>query len=103
MYVIENCFLISRIRFINEFSPVSEDARLQRKDLRAQKNNESTANDIRMGIAFEPSYVYTMFKNSPSARGFSIDGRQEDAEEFLSCLLNSISEEMLEVIENLLY
>ncbi|XP_008554104.1 ubiquitin carboxyl-terminal hydrolase 10-A [Microplitis demolitor] len=87
------------IRFINEFSPVSEDARLQRKDLRAQKNNESTANDIRMGIAFEPSYVYTMFKNSPSARGFSIDGRQEDAEEFLSCLLNSISEEMLELMK----
>jgi len=53
--------------------------------------------DIYSGVAFEPSYVYTMLKNTSSAGAFSVEGRQEDAEEFLSCLLNGINDEMLEV------
>lgn len=48
-------------------------------------------------MAFEPSYVYTMLKNTSAAGVFSVEGRQEDAEEFLSCLLNGINDEMLEV------
>lgn len=70
---------------------------MPRKDLRAQKKSEDNAIDIQAGIAFEPSYVYTMLKNASCAGVFSIEGRQEDAEEFLSCLLNGISDEMLEV------
>lgn len=71
---------------------------MPRKDLRAQKRGEDIAVDIQGGTAFEPSYVYTMLKNTSCSSVFSIEGRQEDAEEFLSCLLNGISDEMLEVI-----
>jgi len=42
------------------------------------------------GIAFEPHYVYKIL---PSY----MDGGQEDAEEFLSHLLNGINDEMTEV------
>lgn len=85
------------MRFVNEFDPLPEGQRLPRKDLRAQKKSEDVATDIQAGVAFEPSYVYTMLKNASCAGVFSVEGRQEDAEEFLSCLLNGISDEMLEV------
>lgn len=70
---------------------------MPRKD-KSQKRGEETAADVQCGAAFEPSYVYTMLKNTSCAGVFSVEGRQEDAEEFLSCLLNGISDEMLEVI-----
>lgn len=74
---------------------------MPRKD-KSQKRGDETAVDVQCGVAFEPSYVYTMLKNTSCAGGFSVEGRQEDAEEFLSCLLNGISDEMLEVIYFLL-
>jgi len=42
------------------------------------------------GPAFEPSYVYKIL---PAFE----EGRQEDAEEFMSYLLNGINDEMIEV------
>lgn len=75
---------------------MTEAARMPRKD-RVHKRGEDTVMDIHNGVAFEPSYVYTMLKHASAAGGFSVEGRQEDAEEFLSCLLNGINDEMLEV------
>lgn len=75
---------------------MSDGARLARKD-RANKRGEDIVVDIQNGVAFEPFYVYTMLKNTSAAGVFSVEGRQEDAEEFLSCLLNGINDEMLEV------
>ncbi|XP_017789783.1 PREDICTED: ubiquitin carboxyl-terminal hydrolase 10 [Habropoda laboriosa] len=86
------------IKFVHEFTPLSDGARLARKD-RANKRGEDTVVDIQSGVAFEPSYVYTMLKNTSAAGVFSVEGRQEDAEEFLSCLLNGINDEMLELIK----
>lgn len=43
-----------------------------------------------VGPAFEPSYVYKIL---PAFE----EGRQEDAEEFMSYLLNGINDEMIEV------
>ncbi|KAI4489830.1 hypothetical protein M0804_004012 [Polistes exclamans] len=86
------------IKFVNEFTPLSDSARLARKD-RVHKRGENSIVDIQSGMAFEPSYVYTMLKNTSSAGVFSVEGRQEDAEEFLSCLLNGINDEMLELIK----
>ncbi|KAJ8670331.1 hypothetical protein QAD02_001590 [Eretmocerus hayati] len=85
------------IKFVREFVPLPEGARLARKD-RAQKKNEDSVVDIQSGVPFEPSYIYTILKNSASGI-FSVEGRQEDAEEFLSCLLNGISDEMLELMK----
>lgn len=79
---------------MREFMPLSETARLPRKD-RAGKRGDDTV--IESGFALEPSYVYTMLKYTSAAGVFSVEGRQEDAEEFLSCLLNGINDEMLDV------
>jgi len=57
-------------------------------------NHGKTMADIRSDTAFQPSYLHTMFT---SLGNFSQEGQQEDAEEFLSYLLNSIDNEMLEV------
>lgn len=84
------------MRFVREFQPLSENARLNRKD-RTQKRNDNAPVDIQCGVPFEPVYVYTMLKNTSSV--FSVEGRQEDAEEFLSCLLNGICDEMLELMK----
>lgn len=94
--MITNYITICRIKFAHEFTPLPEGARLARKD-RAQKRNEDATVDIQSGVPFEPSYIYTILKNTSSPGVFSVEGRQEDAEEFLSCLLNGISDEMLEV------
>ena len=88
--------LLCRVKFVHEFTPLSDGARLARKE-RANKRGEDTIVDIQCGVAFEPFYVYTMLKNMSAAGVFSVEGRQEDAEEFLSCLLNGINDEMLEV------
>ncbi|KAK1127021.1 hypothetical protein K0M31_004635 [Melipona bicolor] len=88
----------SMIKFVHEFTPLSDGARLARKE-RANKRGEDTIVDIQCGVAFEPFYVYTMLKNMSAAGVFSVEGRQEDAEEFLSCLLNGINDEMLELIK----
>lgn len=74
---------------------MTEAARMPRKD--RVKRGEDTVMDIYSGIAFEPAYVYTMLKHTSAACAFSVEGRQEDAEEFLSCLLNGINDEMLDV------
>lgn len=49
---------------------------------------------INTDIPFEPSWIYKMLNG---IRTDLIEGRQEDAEEFLGCLLNNLNDEMLEV------
>ncbi|CAG0888269.1 unnamed protein product [Darwinula stevensoni] len=46
---------------------------------------------------FEPSCVYRALLDVHHDI-FNVEGRQEDAEEFLSCLLNSLHEEMLSIL-----
>ena len=50
------------------------------------------------GTSFEPSSVYEMLSNIRSET-FQVEGRQEDAEEFLSCLLDGLHDEMIEVMK----
>ncbi|KAM0735940.1 Ubiquitin carboxyl-terminal hydrolase 10-B [Formica fusca] len=87
------------VKFVREFTPLTEAARMPRKDRVHNKRGEDTVIDIHSGIAFEPSYIYTMLKHTSAAGAFSVEGRQEDAEEFLSCLLNGINDEMLELMK----
>lgn len=81
------------MRFIHEFNFLPDKSRLSRKT-RVDKKDDIT---IENGVALEPSYMYTMLKYTSSAGVFPVEGRQEDAEEFLSCLLNAINDEMLDV------
>ncbi|XP_012233401.1 ubiquitin carboxyl-terminal hydrolase 10 [Linepithema humile] len=90
----------SMVRFVHEFTPLAEAARMPRKDRKDHnKRGEDTALDIYSGVAFEPSYIYETLKNTSAAGAFSVEGRQEDAEECLSCLLNGINDEMLELMK----
>jgi len=62
-----------------------------------QQQRQATSTAIQetpdVGQAFEPNYVYKIL---PAFE----EGRQEDAEEFMSYLLNGINDEMIEVRYN---
>ena len=78
------------LEFINEFSVLETQQinKPQKKDKNRKKD------DIVTGISLEPGYVYNMLLNLEDETFKVVDGRQEDAEEFLSCLLNGLSDEM---------
>ncbi|KAF4110581.1 ubiquitin carboxyl-terminal hydrolase 10 isoform X1 [Onychostoma macrolepis] len=76
------------VRLVNEFSnmPVPSKAK-------QQAAGEKIMKDLRVGVPFEPTYIYkllTLIKSSLSEKG-----RQEDAEEYLGFTLNGLHEEML--------
>ena len=54
--------------------------------------------DPYFGTSFEPSVVYKMLSKTKSGT-FKVEGRQEDAEEFLSCLLNGLHDEMIDILK----
>lgn len=74
--------LDSLIHYMNEF-----------RELPAKP--ATTKVDFNIGEPFEPSYVYKMLSAIQSS--LSAKGRQEDAQEFLSCILNGMHEEMLQL------
>ncbi|XP_032779466.2 ubiquitin carboxyl-terminal hydrolase 10 [Daphnia magna] len=58
----------------------------------------SKKEEPRFGTSFEPCSVYKMLSKIRSET-FKVEGRQEDAEEFLSCLLNGLHDEMIDVVK----
>lgn len=50
--------------------------------------------DFQCDMAFEPTSIYKLWNDRHAEQ---IEGRQEDAEEFLSYILNRINDEMLDV------
>ncbi|MBN3278828.1 UBP10 hydrolase, partial [Polyodon spathula] len=80
------------VRLVNEFSnmPVSSKGK-------QQAAGDKIVKDVRPGIPFEPTYIYTLLTVIKSS--LSEKGRQEDAEEFLGFILNGLHEEMLSLIK----
>lgn len=57
-------------------------------------NKDDLGGDLQCDSAFEPTEIYKLWNDS---REEHVEGRQEDAEEFLSYILNKLNDEMLEV------
>ena len=75
--------------------PLSAASRPKDRKEKAVRKDDGSIED-QSGSAFEPNYIYKMLNNIRSD-AFKVEGRQEDAEEFLGCLLNGLNDEMLEV------
>lgn len=75
--------------------PLSPTSRLRDRKEKALRKDDGSI-EVQCGAPFEPSYIYKML-NSIRSDTFKVEGRQEDAEEFLGCLLNALNDEMLEV------
>ncbi|XP_020801462.1 ubiquitin carboxyl-terminal hydrolase 10 [Drosophila serrata] len=58
--------------------------------------DEFVGSDLQCDMAFEPTEIYKLWNDS---REEHVEGRQEDAEEFLGYVLNKLNDEMLEVIK----
>ncbi|XP_013771901.1 ubiquitin carboxyl-terminal hydrolase 10-like [Limulus polyphemus] len=78
--------LDSLVEFIQEFPTLPQASKNKRKE------------DLAIGASFEPGNIYKMLSVIKSE---CVKGRQEDAEEFLSCILNGLHEEMLAVMKSI--
>merc|ERR1719342_2079108 len=79
----------SIVEFVNEMAPLETMNKNQKKDKARKKEDLPTGNPL------EPSYVYKTLLQLESETFKVVEGRQEDAEEFLTCLLNMINDEMM--------
>ena len=81
------------VEFVNEFSALEAMNKSQKKD-RGRKRE-----DLPVGAPLEPGYVYRTLLQLEADTFKVQEGRQEDAEEFLTCLLNMLSDEMQSLIK----
>lgn len=82
----------SMIQFFHEFAPSPKIADNIEGDVHKTKRTTSKGDLVR-GDSFKPDCIYQMLQEIKS--NFSFKGRQEDAEEFLGCLLDGLHEEMV--------
>ncbi|KAK3085320.1 hypothetical protein FSP39_001407 [Pinctada imbricata] len=77
----------SMVKFVNEFTPCA----------RPTEKGRRLLSTLEPGSPFEPVYVYRMLQVMEANPSFRL-GKQEDAEEFLSCILDGMHEEMSALI-----
>ncbi|XP_036214946.2 putative uncharacterized protein DDB_G0271606 [Bactrocera oleae] len=82
------------ISFVSQFSTLPSGMRLRTN--KGPKGKDELGSELQCDSAFEPSDIYRLWVDS---REEYVEGRQEDAEEFLSYVLNKLNDEMLEVIK----
>jgi ubiquitin carboxyl-terminal hydrolase 10 len=88
--LLKNFFFSFRIEFIDQFEVIP--VRIGKERASAKKE------EPHFGTSFEPSSIYKMLPKIRSET-FKVEGRQEDAEEFLSCLLNGLHDEMIDIVK----
>ncbi|XP_075164150.1 ubiquitin specific protease 10 [Haematobia irritans] len=81
--------------FMCNFSNLPSGLRL-RSAKGGKGNKDDLTAELQCDPAFEPTEIYKLWNDS---REEHVEGRQEDAEEFLSYILNKLNDEMLEVIK----
>lgn len=79
------------VELIREFSLLPEGSRLQRRDRNNKK--EDVGGELVCDPSFEPLAIHKLWNTTR----IDNEGSQEDAEEFLSYVLNKLNDEMLEV------
>lgn len=84
---------------MREFSHLPAGMRVGRRPEKTLKK-ESQVGQVNCEMPFEPYWIHKMLSGLRSDT-FVVEGRQEDAEEFLGCLLNGLNDEMLEVTTRL--
>merc|ERR1712088_668575 len=77
---------------MGEFSPLDNFPKLNRSK---NKKNE----DLPLGKMLEPTTIYNFLLELDSDTFKVIEGRQEDAEEFLTFLLNGLNDEMIALLK----
>lgn len=82
---------ILRVELVANYSPLP-----YRKWIPREKGKKDEAPEISCDSAFEPSVILKML-HALRTDMFPVEGRQEDAEEFLSFILNRMNDEMIEV------
>lgn len=83
------------VQLISEFSHLPAGARLNNKRERGRKRGDDLSTELSCDPSFEPSVICKLWNNSRC----DVEGRQEDAEEFLGYVLNKLNDEMLEVMK----
>ena len=82
--------------FFAEFAPLDHFPKINRRD--KSKKNE----DLPVGMTFEASSIFQFLLGLTSDTFKVEEGRQEDAEEFLTFFLNALNDEMLALLKLLL-
>jgi len=86
-------------QFVSEFSPLDLQVNKPLSGSGGKKGRNLKKEDVVTGVSLEPSYIYKMLLELEGTFKV-VEGRQEDAEEFLTCLLNGLSEEMQALIKH---
>lgn len=82
--------------FTNRVELVSNFSSNNKKPIQREIKKKDEVPDIARDTSFEPRVILNMLKAQRNEL-FPIEGRQEDAEEFLSFILNKMNDEMIEV------
>merc|ERR1711899_544373 len=84
--------------FVCEFSPLDHFPKINRRERDKGKKN----GDLPVGMTFEASSIFQLLLSLNSDTFKVEEGRQEDAEEFLTFLLNELNDEMSALIKLLI-
>lgn len=84
------------IDLVNEFAALPPGSRLT-TTRRGEKSGHSKKDDVAYDLVCDPSFEPTTIHKLWNSSRLEHEGRQEDAEEFLSYLLNKLNDEMMEV------